>query len=106
LLAVFSMTYINPKTNERSGSTTWTPKPDRLSIAARRASKTAGRSPSFRGLKRRDPREPLTIKVRYRGGSEAWVLVEARGVVQAYPGHLSAYDLLMAINSRSSHRPS
>lgn len=34
------------------------------------------------------------MTVRYRGGSEAWIEVKARGRVWRYPGVLSFYDVM------------
>lgn len=46
----------------------------------------------------RNPREPLTIKVKYRGGSEAWYEVHARGSVGRYPGYRSIHEIMSDIN--------
>lgn len=59
--------------------------------------------PTFKGVARRDPRQRLDLQIRFRGGAEAWVLVESRGRTQAFPGHWSVYDVLMYINGRSHH---
>lgn len=97
------MAYVNPRPNVRTGSTTWTPKVDSIKAPAGRAKKAApGRRP-FSHFSRRDPRLPLNITIRYRGGSEAWIYVEGRGAAQAFPGYLSLYDVLMTINARASH---
>jgi len=42
----------------------------------------------------RDPRDPLTVTVTYRGGSECWWEIRARGVVVRRPGHVSLHDVL------------
>jgi hypothetical protein len=39
----------------------------------------------------------LTIKVRYRGGSESWWLVEARGSQGVFPGHCQLEDVMRAV---------
>jgi hypothetical protein len=49
-------------------------------------------------LARRDPREPLTVIVRYRGGAECWWELRARGTVWRMPGHVSLQDALAQIN--------
>lgn len=56
-----------------------------------------GGAPSFKGVRRRDWKEPLTIQVRFRGGSEAWWFVEARGCQQAFPGHMSIHDVMAVV---------
>lgn len=48
----------------------------------------------WRRLPPRNAREPLTIKVKYRGGPEAWVEIHARGDVGRYPGHAYLVDVL------------
>lgn len=58
------------------------------------------RSRSFwRRFARRDPSEWLTIRVKYRGGPEAWVLVTARGETNAIPGHRQLIDVVMDVNN-------
>lgn len=49
-------------------------------------------------LPRRDPRESLTVTVRYRGGAECWWEIRARGTVWRVPGSTSVHDLLASIN--------
>lgn len=46
----------------------------------------------------RNPREPLSIKVKYRGGSEAWYEIHARGSVGRYPGYVSLHEIMSDIN--------
>lgn len=45
-------------------------------------------------LRLRDRRQPLNIRVVYRGGSECWWELRARGVTIRRPGHLSLHDVL------------
>lgn len=92
------MTY-HLKKNTSSPSTTWVAKPDRMRGSRREGQQNGPKAPSFRNLRRRDPKERLTITVAYRAGSEAWWLIEARGVRQAFPGHLCLHDVLMRINN-------
>jgi hypothetical protein len=42
-------------------------------------------------------RDPLTMKVRYRGGAEAWWLIEARGRSVAFPGHMCIHDVMREV---------
>nr|CRY96850.1 hypothetical protein [uncultured prokaryote] len=51
-------------------------------------------------LAERDPREPLTITVTYRGGSECWWELRARGVTIRRPGSLSLHDVLMWLEGK------
>ena len=45
-------------------------------------------------LARRNPRDPLTITVTYRGGPECWWELKARGVTIRRPGSVSLHDAL------------
>lgn len=49
-------------------------------------------------LPHRNPREPLTIKVKYRGGEECWYEVHARGEVGRFPGYVALHDVMREIN--------
>lgn len=51
------------------------------------------------GRAQRDPREPLTIKVKYRGGEECWYEIHARGAVGRFPGHVALHDAMSEINA-------
>lgn len=68
----------------------------------RGANQNGAKRPTFSSLRRRDPREALTIRVKYRGGAEAWWLIEARGTRQAFPGHLCLHDVLSALNAQGA----
>lgn len=85
-------------TNECTPSTTWEYRKVKIS---RRLQGSAGASAGGRPpkrLARRDPHERLSIVVKYRGGAEAWWLVEARGERYTFPGHLAMHDVLMFIS--------
>lgn len=45
----------------------------------------------------RNPRDPLTVMVRYRGGPEGWIEVHARGSMGRFPGHVSLFDALAEV---------
>ena len=45
----------------------------------------------------RNPRDTLTWTVRYRGGSEAWVEVKARGATGRFHGSTSLFDVMAEI---------
>lgn len=64
------------------------------------ATATAGpKGRRWRLLPTRDPRKPLTITVKLRGGPEGWVEVHARGDSTRYPGWYQLYDVVMDVNA-------
>lgn len=66
---------------------------------------TSPQAPSrWSKLGRRDPKTPLNVVIRYRGGAEAWWLVEARGRRGAFPGHMSIHDVMREINAQWERR--
>lgn len=92
------MTY-HLKTNSSSTSTTWTPQVDRMPSGPRREANTSRKRPSrFGGLSGRNPKSKLDIKISYRGGAEAWWLVETRGRSAVFPGHMCIHDVMCEIN--------
>lgn len=54
----------------------------------------------------RNPREPLTLSIKYRGGPEAWYEVHARGSVGRFPGCVSLHDVMCEISRTEGHAPS
>jgi len=46
----------------------------------------------------RNPREPLTVKIKFRGGPECWYEVHARGSVGRYHGATAIHDIMDEIN--------
>lgn len=84
--------------NTRSGSTTWRHVPDRIrKDPAPQAKRPAGSSRWSR-LARRRSEERLTITIKYRGGSECWYHIEARGSGGAFPGSRALHDVMREIN--------
>lgn len=68
------------------------------------ATRTARRSRTSKpSLKRRDARDRLNIVIKYRGGSEAWWIIEARGERWTFPGHRCLHDVLWTINEGNGH---
>lgn len=57
-----------------------------------------GRPSRFSGLDRRRPESRLTLTISYKGGAEAWWLVEARGRSATFPGHRALHDVMAEIN--------
>ena len=93
------MTY-HLDTNSSSPSATWIPQTSKMRGSRRGAKQNGSQRPLFRTLRPRNPRETLTIRIKYRAGAEAWWLIEARGTSQAFPGHLSLHDVLSAVNGQ------
>lgn len=86
------------QSNECTPSTTWAYRKVKIS---RRPQGSATRRPkgSSRGrLSRRDPKERLSIVVKYSGGAEAWWVIEARGERYLAPGHMCIHDVMTFIN--------
>jgi len=51
----------------------------------------------FRLLPKLNPRKPVHLTIKLRGGAEAWVEVHSRGSVLRVPGHTAVYDVLRTI---------
>lgn len=51
-------------------------------------------------LKEWPRRSPLTLTIVYRGGSEAWWEIKARGQTFRVPGHTCLHDVLERIEGR------
>jgi hypothetical protein len=47
---------------------------------------------------KRNPREPLSLTIKYRGGAECWYEVHARGEVGRFPGVVALHDVMSEIN--------
>lgn len=92
--------------NERSGSTTWIYEPDKISAARREGKARPAKPARWRGLSRRNAKDKLTVTITYRGGAEAWYLVEARGRSGVFPGVAALHDVMEEIycSYRSSPR--
>lgn len=75
-------------------STTWTWRRVKLRRPAGGQGDSAAdrRHPS--ALRKRNPREPLQVRVVYRGGPEAWWELSARGVTIRRPGSCALHDVL------------
>lgn len=86
-----------PLENARSVSTRIGWKPETITTAPQGREAWRSRRQTRPFLARRDWRRPLTITVAYRGSSEAWIEVKARGRTQRYDGHLTLLDVLIDI---------
>lgn len=92
-----------PCDTDVEASTTWEYRRVKIGPLAHRASTAAEPGKAgrryFLRLARRNPRQPLSVTIKYRGGSECWVEIVARGGVLRVPGHAAVYDVLMTLNS-------
>lgn len=82
----------------RSPSTTWEWKKVKI---RRPAGGQQARGPKGRrwyGRSRWDPREPLTLKVSYRGGEECWYEVHSRGSMGRFHGATALHDVMREIH--------
>jgi len=64
---------------------------------ARRQDRPKGGRSGWWGLPKWPWRRPLTIKLTYRGGAEAWVEIHARGRVVRRPGHVHLIEVFAEI---------
>lgn len=83
---------------ECSPSTTWAYRKVKIQRRPQGSAKRRPKGSSGPLLRRRDPKEALSMRVTYRGGAEAWWKIEARGEVYIAPGHLCLHDVMMSIN--------
>ncbi len=83
----------------RSASTTWFWKRVKMHRAPQASGSASGASTFWRRLSPRNPRVPLHITVKLRGGAECWVEVHARGAIGRYHGATAIYDVLADINN-------
>jgi hypothetical protein len=90
--------------NDRTPSTTWAWK--RVKVRRPAGGQKRGASGGHSSLRHRanlNPREPLTLKVTYRGGNECWWQIETRGVTIRRPGYLALHDVLWEIVHPQDH---
>lgn len=66
--------------------------------SAPQASRTSRRGLHPATLSKRDPREPLTMTITYRGGPECWWEIKTRGVTIRRPGYVAIHDLMSEVN--------
>lgn len=88
------------KTEQPFPTTTWEWKQVKVRRPAGGHSGSAPKAPRWFRLPPRNPREPLTIKVKFRGGSECWYEVHARGSIGRFPGYIAIHDIMSEINRR------
>ena len=85
--------------NASSGSTTWAWRRVKLNRAPQARGSASAASTFWFRLSERNPREPLKVTLKLRGGAECWVEVHARGGVGRYHGATALYDVLADINN-------
>lgn len=83
-------------------STTWRSPQGTVSRAPQATGTAAARGVRLAQLPRRNPRDPLTVTVRYRGGPEGWVELRTRGATVRVPGHTDVASLVLLLNSQVS----
>lgn len=91
----------NRNPNTRSGSTTFAWRRVKIASAPQASSRSGPSGLHSALVARRDPRKPLTVTIVYRGGSECWWELRARGMVVRRPGHLQLHDVLSELQGRS-----
>lgn len=79
-------------------STTWEWRKTKIRRPAGGHSGSAPKALRWFSLPPRNPRQPLTISVKFRGGPECWYEIHARGQVGRVPGWLCIHDLMVEIN--------
>lgn len=85
-------------TNGSSGSTRWGWTPVKMRRPAGGQQAPDAKRRRWHGALPRNPREPLTIKISYRGGPECWYEIHARGAVGRFPGVICLHDVMRQIN--------
>lgn len=76
-------------------STTWEYRKVRIRRPAGGQGTQSAAGRRFWGLPSRNPRQPLPLTIKLRGGAEAWVEVHSRGRIARYPGHTAIVDVLL-----------
>lgn len=84
--------------NKGTTSTTWAWRQVKIRRPAGGQQHSTAKPSRWFGRARRDPREPLTLTIKYRGGEECWYEVHARGEVGRFPGHVALHDVLREVN--------
>jgi len=86
------------KANKGSTSTTYGWKPVKVTRQRRNGQHGSAGGRRWHGLTRRPKESQLTLTVTYKGGSEAWWLVQARGRSGVFPGYRAIHDVMAEIN--------
>lgn len=79
------------------GSTTWEWRRVKMSRAPQASGDRRPKGGRWWFLPPWNPRKPLTITVRYRGGPECWFEVKSRGGFGRFPGHVALIDVMREV---------
>lgn len=90
---------------ELSVSTTYTWKRVKMTPPRRGPTSTAPKAPLRARLSRWNPRDSLTITVKYRGGSECWYELKARGRTYRVPGYVDLHSVMEGVYNDGRHTP-
>lgn len=81
-------------------STTWSVKRVMVRRAPQASVDSALKGHRWKKLPARNPRDPLSLTVKWRGGAEAWVEIHARGDFVRVPGWVPIADIVLMANSQ------
>lgn len=86
------------ESNTRFTSTRWRDAKVRISTTAGGQKEREAKPRRWWGRSHRNPRDPLSLKISYRGGAECWYEIHARGSIGRFPGHVALHDVMTEIN--------
>lgn len=87
------------KTSYDGPSTTWEWRKVKIRRPPEANEHSRPKGVRWRRFPRRDPRKPITVSLKLRGGPEAWVEVKGRGETNRYPGYVTIAEVLFDINN-------
>lgn len=82
----------------RSTSTTWRLKVEKISRPGGAHKDSASKTHRWRRFGRRDPRDWITLQVKYDGGGSGWVVVRGRGETNVYPADTWLLNVVLDVN--------
>lgn len=85
------------ESNGRSVSTDWEWRKVKIRRPPEATGTVSPKARRFRHLPWRDPRQPLTLTIKFRGGPECWYEVHARGSIGRWPGYMAIHDIMSEI---------
>lgn len=88
------------QTEQTFPSTTWEWRRVKIRRAPEAPANQRGEAAPPSPLVQRNPRDPLTLTLKLRGGAECWCEVQTRGRTFRYPGATAIYDIVEDINRR------
>lgn len=84
--------------NTYSESTRWRYTRVRIKRAPEATEHSRPKGVRWRRFGKRDPRQPIQVTLKWRGGPEAWIEVTGRGETNRYPGFVSIAEIVLDIN--------